>query len=172
MSLLSKHETPDYEVLVKDDAFEIRKYVNFSIVEYENASDPEIKKGFRSLFKYISNDNKEKEKISMTVPVIQEETKEMKKMAFVVPGQFSGKVPEPMNPNLKIKPFEEGLLATIRYSGLSNETKELKMKKKLELWILEKGYKKESNYMLASYNAPLTLPIFKRNEIWVRVTKI
>ncbi|UJF15418.1 heme-binding protein [Jeotgalibaca sp. MA1X17-3] len=168
---MSKYETPDYEVLIKDGAFEIRKYVDFSIVEYEDASDPEITKGFRSLFKYISSDNKENEKISMTVPVIQEVTKEMKKMAFVVPGKFTEQIPEPNNPNLKIKPFDEGLFGTIRYSGLSNETKELEMKNKLEAWILENGYKRESNDMLASYNAPFTLPMLRRNEIWVRVVK-
>lgn len=168
---MSKYETPDYEVLVKDDVFEIRRYVDFSIVEYENASDPEIAKGFRTLFKYISDDNKENKKISMTVPVIQEATEEMKKMAFVVPGKFGEQAPEPNNPNLKVKKFEEGLFGSIRYSGLSNESKESEMKNRLEEWIRKKGYQRESNYMVASYNAPFTLPMLRRNEIWVRVVK-
>ena len=107
----------------------------------------------------------------MTVPIIQEATEEMKKMAFVVPGNFGEQVPEPNNPNLKVKKIEEGLFGSIRYSGLSNESKESEMKNRLEEWIQKKGYQRESNYMVASYNAPFTLPMLRRNEIWVRVVK-
>ncbi|NLY37432.1 MAG: heme-binding protein [Tissierellia bacterium] len=169
---MSKYETPEYEVIMKDNEYEIRKYTDFFIVEYENEMDPEINKGFGSLFNYISSDNKEKEKISMTTPVIQEVTSANKKMAFVVPGKFGQQIPEPNNPNLKIKKFDEGLFAVIQYSGFSNKSKELQREKKLESWISDKGYQRKSNYMLAFYNAPFTLPMLRRNEIWVRVIKI
>ena len=168
---MSKSETLDYDILLKQDEYEIRKYVDFFIVEYENAEDLESKSGFGTLFKYISDDNKEDEKISMTSPVIQEVTKEKKKMAFVVPKEFGNQIPEPNNSNLNIKKFNEGLFRVIRYSGLSNESKELKMNEKLEEWVLKNDYKIESNYMLAFYNAPFVLPMFRRNEIWVRVVK-
>ena len=46
------------------------------------------------------------------------------------------------------------------------------MKNKLESWILEKGYKIESDYMLAFYNAPFTPPMMRRNEIWLRINKM
>ena len=166
---MSKYETLDYEVVIKENEYEIRKYLNFYIVEYENANDPDINNGFRSLFNYISSDNKENEKISMTTPVIQEVAKESKKMAFVVPGKFGENAPEPNNQNIKVKKFDEGLFGAIQYSGFSNKSKELEMTKKLEEWILEKGYEKQSNYMLAFYNAPFIPPMFRRNEIWVRI---
>ena len=169
---MSKYESPDCEVLLKEDEYEIRKYVDFFIVEYENDMDPEINKGFGTLFNYISSDNKDSEKISMTTPVIQQMNKEVKKMAFVVPGKFGQQIPEPNNPNLKVKKFDEGLCGVIRYSGFSNDIKELKMKNKLESWILEKGYKIESDYMLAFYNAPFTPPMMRRNEIWLRINKM
>ncbi|MFO8069561.1 MAG: heme-binding protein [Alkalibacterium sp.] len=166
---MSKYETPDYDVLMKEEDCEIRKYVDFYIVEYENLNNQESNSAFGTLFKYISSDNKANEKISMTVPVIQEVTKEKKKMAFVVPEKYREQIPEPNNPNLKVKKFDEGLFGAIQYSGFSNKSKELKMKNKLEEWIQEKGYQEQSNYMLASYNAPLTPPMFRRNEIWVRI---
>ena len=168
---MSKYETPNYDVLMKEEAFEIRKYGDFFIVEYENSNDPEIMSGFRSLFNYISSDNKENKKISMTAPVIEEVTKDMKKMAFVVPGKLGEPIPEPNNSNLKVKKFDEGLFASIQYSGFSNKSKELKMKKKLNAWILEKGYQRQSNYMLAFYNGPFIPPMLRRNEIWVRIIK-
>ncbi|WP_051237828.1 SOUL family heme-binding protein [Lacticigenium naphthae] len=169
---MSKYETPDYATVIKEEEYEIRKYVDFFIVEYENSNDPEIRSGFGSLFKYISSDNKDNEKISMTVPVIQEETNGKKKMAFVVPGKYSDQIPEPNNPNLTVKKFAEGLFGSIRYSGFSNQSKESAMKKKLDRWIEEKGYQKQSNYMLASYNAPFVPPMFRRNEIWVRISEV
>jgi hypothetical protein len=86
---MSKYETPDYEVLIKEGEYEIRRYVD--------------------------------------------------------------------------------LFGAIQYSGFSNKSKELKMKKKLDIWIQKKGYKRQSNYMLAFYNAPFTPPMFRRNEIWVRI---
>lgn len=165
---MGKYETPDYEVLVKEDEYEIRRYKGFFIVEHENKKDNTS--GFQFLFNYISSDNKENQKMSMTVPVIQQSREGSKKMAFVVPEEFNENIPEPNNPNLKVKKFNEGLFAVIRYSGLSNKSKELKMSKKLEEWISEKDYKKQSDYMLASYNSPFTLPMLKRNEIWVEVS--
>ncbi len=168
---MSKTETLDYDVIMKQDDYEIRKYVDFFIVEYENEEDPESKNGFSPLFKYISDDNKENQKISMTSPVIQELTEEKKKMAFVVPEKFGENVPEPNNSNITVKKFEEGLFGVVRYSGFSSDSKESKMRQKLQEWVLDNGYKEQSNYMLAFYNAPMTLPILRRNEIWVRVVK-
>lgn len=54
---MSKYETPKCDILIKDNEFEIREYVDFFVVEYKNSNDPEIQDGFRSLFKYISNNN-------------------------------------------------------------------------------------------------------------------
>lgn len=169
---MGKYETPDYDVLLKEKDFEIRKYSNFFIVEYEDINDPDSSSGFASLFNYISSENRENEKISMTTPVIEEVTKGKKKMAFVVPGKFAENIPEPTNPNLSVKKFNEGLFAVIRYSGFSNKSKEEKMLGKLESWIEEKDYKKQSNRLLAFYNPPFVPPMMRRNEIWIRVEKL
>ena len=107
----------------------------------------------------------------MTVPVIQQETSKSKTMAFVVPGKFGKDAPKPNNPNIKVKTFDSGLFAVIQYSGFATAGKEKKMQERLENWINEKDYKKVSDYMRASYNAPMTLPMFRRNEIWIRVSK-
>lgn len=107
----------------------------------------------------------------MTVPVIQETVEETRKMAFIVPEKFGEDIPQPNDPSLKVEKFEGGLFAAIRYSGFSNKTKELKMSKKLEEWILKINYEKQSNYIFASYNAPFVPPMMRRNEVWIRVVK-
>jgi len=168
---MATYETPNYKVLTKDGIYEIREYSDFFIIEYDNDYDPEINQCFGALFRYISNDNEDKVKISMTVPVISEVLDDKKKMAFVVPGEFGDKIPKPNNSHLSIKKFDQGLFAAITYSGFSNSTKEDKMKKDLQTWFESNGYKSQANYMLASYNAPFVPPMLRRNEIIIRVTQ-
>ena len=168
---MAHYESPKYSVNLKDNNFEIRTYSAFYIVEYDNDSDPNISNGFGTLFSYISKDNDGSEKISMTVPVIEEVKNGKKKMAFVVPAEYGDQIPTPKNSHLTVKKFDKGLFAVIRYSGLSTKEKEAKMKSNLFKWLSEVGYEVQSNYMLAFYNGPFTPPMFRRNEIMVRVTK-
>lgn len=163
------YETPYYEIIKSEDQFEIRLYENFYIVEYDNENDPNINNGFGTLFSYISSNNAENQKISMTVPVIEEMKEDRLKMAFVVPKEHWEKIPEPNNPNLNIKKFEKGYFAVIKYSGFSSKSKEQAKLQKLEEWIKKNNYKKLSNPMLAFYNPPFTPPMFRRNEIMIRV---
>jgi len=163
------YESPEYEIIKKEDRFEIRNYNEFYVVEYDNDSDPGIQNGFGTLFRYISSENRENQKIKMTVPVIEEVLGDKKKMAFFVSGKFGNRIPEPTSPNLSIRKFEGGIFAAIRYSGYSNKAKERTMEKALSIWIKSKGYSEASNYMLAFYNAPFSPPFLRRNEILVRL---
>ena len=163
------YETPNYEIIKTGNPIEIRLYENFYIVEYDNENDPNINNGFGTLFSYISSDNTENQKISMTIPVIEEMKDDRLKMAFVVPKEYWEKIPEPNNPNLNIKKFEKGYFAVIKYSGFSNKKKEKEKLEILEEWIEENDYNKVSNPMLAFYNPPITPPMFRRNEIMIRV---
>lgn len=77
---MAKYNTLDYTVILSEGDFEIREYKNFFIVEYENVDDPNTDKGFTSLFRYISNDNQAKAKISMTTPVLTNKSESVKKL--------------------------------------------------------------------------------------------
>lgn len=166
---MSKYERPEYEMVQSEPPFELREYKDFYIVEYDNKNDPGIENGFGTLFRYISSDNKTRAKISMTIPVIEEIVGDQMKMAFVVPKAQWDQIPEPNNQWLSVKKFDNGLFAVLRYSGFSSGSKEQQMIEKLKSWIGTKGYLEASNYMLAFYNPPLTPPMFRRNEIMVRI---
>lgn len=168
---MGRYETPYYSVVLSEDSFEIREYSEFDVVEYDNDSDPYISRGFGTLFSYISDNNKQNQKISMTVPVIEEIKLDKMKMAFVVSKKLKDNIPEPNDDNLKIRKFDSGVFAVVKYSGFSNRDKESKMIQRLEEWYTGKGYSRISNYMLAFFNPPFTPPMFRRNEIMVRVEK-
>ncbi len=65
------YETAEYEVLLKEDSFEIRMYKKF-ITAKVNEDSLSGSKGFNQIFNYISGDNVEKRKISMTTPVFND----------------------------------------------------------------------------------------------------
>ena len=167
---MSHYETPEYEVLLKDDVYEKRLYKDFYIVEYENPNDPDVNNGFGTLFNYIGKSNDQEEKISMTIPVIKEVTSQGMKMAFVVPQSNWHNIPQPKDKRLKISKFDHGLFASVTYSGSSNPSREQVQIQNLEAWLVKNNFIRLSNYMIAIYNGPYILPMFRRNEILVRVS--
>ena len=169
---MSKYERPEYKGILSEPPFEIRLYEAFWIVEYSNEADPDILNGFGTLFRYISNENEDRQKINMTVPVIEEMLEGRMKMAFVVPKEHWNDIPQPENKLLSLKKFESGLFGVIRYSGRSDASRENEMKKNLDGWLNENEYRSVDNYMLAFYNPPLTPPMLRRNEILVRIKKL
>ncbi len=167
---MSHYESPDYELIQKEDPFELRKYQSFYLVEYNNDVDPEIENGFNTLFSYISSNNNENRKISMTIPVIEDVKNDKKKMAFVIPKEFGQNIPKPNNRYLSVIEFEEGFYAVIVYSGRSNESLEQQNSKSLHQWIEKNHWAVQSNDKLAFYNAPFTPGIFRKNEIMIKVS--
>ena len=163
------NEQPDYTVIKKDNEFEIRQYTNFltATVETEGERDDAIGKGFRILFKYISGENKSKESISMTVPVMQKSIGANKwNVSFVVPKKFNQQnVPQPDNQSVKIINNPNLKVIVITFSGLFSDTNIKENETKLRNYIKEKGLKIEEPAIYAGYNAPWTLWFLKRNEV-------
>lgn len=168
---MSHYETPDYELIQKEEPFELRKYPSFYLVEYDNDADPEIDDGFNTLFSYIGNNNEDHRKIKMTIPVIEEMEQNKKKMAFVVPKELGEKIPKPKDSHLSVIEFEAGFYAVIIYSGKSTTLIEHEQADKLHRWIEKNEWLVQSNDKLALYNAPFIPGIFRRNEIMVKIQK-
>ncbi|CAN1594179.1 SOUL haem-binding protein [Candidatus Pelagibacterales bacterium] len=163
------NEQPDYTIIKKDNEFEIRQYTNFltATVETEGERDDAIGKGFRILFKYISGENKNKESISMTVPVMQKNIGNNKwNVSFVVPKKFNlQNVPQPDNQSVKIINNANLKVIVITFSGLFSNENIKENEAKIRNYIKEKGLKIEEPAIYAGYNAPWTIWFLKRNEV-------
>ncbi len=168
---MAKYETAPYEVLSKEDAFEIRQYDAFYTAAVEELS-LEGSRGFSQIFDYISGNNEEKKKISMTTPVINEMNKENVTTEFVMPKNYSLKnLPTPTNPKVKIKKTDQMLVASVTFSGTTNDKKIRKNEQLLLDWIEKKNMKPSGNYKLARYNPPFIPPFLRRNEILIEIIK-
>lgn len=178
---------PDYQVLKKYDSIEIRHYPALIIAEtqvnadYKQASN----QGFQRLAGYIFGDNKQKlkldmttpviqepqsETISMTTPVIQEKTGSSWVMAFVLPPEYTlSNAPEPTDPAVLIKKLPEKTVAVLQYSGSLSEQTMTEKAAQLEVWLISNAYHQISPYRSAAYDPPWTLPFLRRNEIHIEI---
>ena len=170
-------ETPKYNVELSDKNFEIRWYKSFikTKVYVEGSQNQALRNGFRPLVRFIGAKERSSEKISMTVPVMQEQTQTSTKwaIAFSMPSKYRlDDVPKPSSSNVKHELVPKKLMAVIQFSGRASE--ELIKIKEIELrnWLTGSKYKiiGFANYYF--YNDPITPGIFRKNEVLFEVEQI
>ena len=135
-------------------------------------------------------DDKKKggEKIAMTAPVAMHRdggedassdggtTK--KKMQFFLPSKYDSldKIPAPTNPDVTIAEVPPAVGAVHRYSGTFSEAKSRKKAKALVEALQADGATVDvdramKEYQFWGYNPPFTIPIFRRNEVWIELSE-
>ena len=182
-------EEAAYKVLKKDNRFEIRDYAPHILAETVVEGDFEEagNKAFRRLFRYISGDNRSREKVAMTAPVSQKPMGQKIQMtapvgqrnvqdrwavSFMMPASYTLEtLPTPEDPKVTLRQVPARRMAAVRYSGFWSEKNYLRYKLELESWIHEKGLTIVGDPLWARYNAPFTPWFLRRNEILIPVDK-
>jgi len=164
-----------YTVVKKIEDLEIRHYpeVIFAVVE-DNVDDS----GFELLFQYISGENKTRRKIPMTAPVITSEKIPMTApvisrknyMAFALPSSYTkDTVPVPTNPAVTIDVQPEKIMAVLRFSGRTSDTKDQKYLQELITTLKTHKIQRKGEPVLMRYNSPFTPGFLRRNEVAVEI---
>ncbi len=166
-STVMAYEEADYEVVVKNEIYEIRKYSDRLAVETMSSGTDS---NFRKLFNYISGRNDTKEKIKMTTPVTQVEKNGNMSMQFYLPSKFNYEnAPNPSKEDVKIINIEGGYYAVLRYSGRASDRNFIKYKEILEKELQKNNISIVSPPIRATYDSPFTLPMNRRNEAMFKV---
>ena len=166
-----KYETPSYNAVLSDGAFEVRDYPTLVVATAPMGAGRQ-NGAFMKLFRYISGDNVKEQKIAMTTPVFGTMKGEARDMSFVVPEEIvKAGVPESSNPDVKISKRQAGRFAVYRYSGRWTEAREVDAQTKLAAWMKSKGLTVEGGFEKANYDPPFTPPSMRRNEVLVRIKK-
>ena len=166
-SRVMANEEAKYEIIDKNEVYEIRKYSDRLAAETSRAG---IDSNFRKLFNYISGKNETQEKISMTTPVTQVEKNGNMTMQFYLPSKFnSGNAPSPSREDVKIVNIEGGYYAVLRYSGRASDGNFIKHKEILEKELKKNNISIISPSIRATYDSPFTLPMNRRNEAMFKV---
>ena len=161
------YEEANYEVIIKNEIYEIRKYSDRLAVETITSG---MDNNFRKLFNYISGRNDTQEKIKMTTPVTQVEKNGNMSMQFYLPSKFNSEnAPNPSREDVKIVNIEGGFYAVLRYSGRASDRNFLKHKEILEKELRKNNISIISAPIRATYDSPFTLPMNRRNEAMFKV---
>ena len=186
MDAMAIEEAP-YKVLKKDSKFEIRDYAPHILAEtvVEGNLEEAGNKAFNRLFRYISGDNRSRDKVAMTAPVSQEPMGEKIKMtapvgqqrvqeswavSFMMPASYTLEtLPEPEDPEVTLRQVPARRMAAVSYSGFWSEKNYLRYKMELESWIQERGLTILGDPVWARYNPPFTPWFLRRNEILLPV---
>lgn len=176
-------EEAEYEVILKDEPFELRAYEPHILaeVEVQGSMEDAGNQAFRPLFRYISGHNEthgkiemtapvsqspKNEKIAMTAPVGQKRSGDKWVVSFMMPSSYTMEtLPKPKNAAVKLRAVPARNVASIRYSGTWSEERYNAHKEKLSAWVESQGYTPIGNYEWARYNSPMTPWFMRRNEI-------
>jgi len=180
-------EEATYNVLRKENSFEIRDYAPHILAETVVEGDLEEagNNAFNRLFRYISGENRSRQKVAMTAPVSQERKGEKITMtapvgqqrvqekwavSFMMPASYTLEtLPEPGDPEVTLRQVPARRMAAVRYSGFWSEKNYLRYKLALESWIREKGLTIVGDPLWARYNPPFTPWFLRRNEILIPI---
>ncbi len=167
-------ESPAYQIELSDSKFQLRRYESFitTQVGMSGKQNEALRNGFRPLVRFIGAKERSSEKISMTVPVMQEKTflESNWLVSFPMPSKYTlDNLPKPTDVNLNQIRVPEKLMAVIKFNGRATEG--LLEKKEIDLrkWISTKDLSVVGLAHYYFYNDPTTPGIFRRNEVLLEV---
>lgn len=116
--------------------------------------------------------------MAMTAPVAMEKVSDKKRMKFFLPAEYDDleKIPTPTDPSVKIKEVPPAVGAVHRFSGSLSDALNDKKAKELSAQLRQDGIDRMTeehvvqNYQYWGFNPPFTIPMFRRNEVWIDLT--
>lgn len=178
-------EEPDFQVVQRLDAVEIRQYAPYVVAEVtvSGPADSAGNRAFPLLAGYIFGKNKGERKMAMTAPVTQ--TPAPVKMAmtapvtqapvaegylvqFVLPkGVTLETAPEPLDSRVKIREVPAQRVAAITFSGFWSQDNYQRHLGQLTSGLTAAGLRWKGEPVYSRYDAPWTPWFMRRNEVWL-----
>ncbi len=156
--------TPEYQVLIKSERFEVRLYGQLVTVSAPlHGEEGEREGAFRRLFRFISGANARGEKIPMTSPVLQTTAR----MSFILPNESTKT--RPNDPALLEEVIPAGRFASYRFRGNASPENARQALETLRAWITANGLTAAEEGRVAYYDPPWTPLFLRRNEALIRL---
>lgn len=167
-------EQQPYDVIAVYPGFELRWYPEHLIAETQVRGSFEGvgNKAFMTLAGYIGGRNRQRRKIAMTAPVVQEEDEETGRyvVGFVMPsGADEEGMPEPLDPSVRVRSVPAHLAAALRFSGRWSRSRYDAHAEELLRAVEAAGLKADGPPRFARFDPPWTPWFRRRNEVVVPV---
>lgn len=175
-----------YELLASDGPFELRRYPALVVAQTRvNLSfDDALKEGFGRLAGFIFGKNARHERVSMSSPVVaQHEVLDLNAMStvendagytvsFMMPRDLSmNDLPIPEDDRVTLRELQPRKLVSLSFRGRHDSERVREATKRLLEKAGEHEIEVHGEPAFAGYDAPFTLPILRRSEVWVEVTE-
>jgi len=114
-------------------------------------------------------------KIAMTAPVISDcpsDDLETYNISFVMPSEYSMKdLPQASAENVSIQKEVLGEVAVFAFGGWATESRSKSFQKKFARLLQQNSIETSGGFMVAQFNAPYVLSVFRKNELMVRINR-
>lgn len=156
----------NYKLIKTIGSVEIREYPKSLFASYYSKFSADNSK-FRVLANYIFGGNNREEQIGMTSPVNMKLSSKNNEMLFLMPSRYNEtNIPKPNNNEIEIISVEKRRVATIRFSGYSNDEKVEKNKQILIETLKNHRIQHSNQFELLVYDSPYKV-LNRRNEVLV-----
>jgi len=169
-------EKQPYNVLKRFAELELREYPAGMQIETEVTGDfiNAGSMGFRPLVNFISGNNKARQAIAMTAPVIQESVSNSRhKVRFVMPEKMDeSSTPAPADSSVSVVSVPTHLAAARIFGGSWSKDKFEKEGTKLLEEVAKAGLVPQGNLYWSRFDPPWKPGFLKHNEVLIRVKKV
>lgn len=183
-------ETPKYEALKRDGAFEVRQYSGYITASVEVAADDYNSAGnqaFNYLADYIFGNNTTRGSISMTAPVNTQKVQSEKiamtvpmdtakvrgnkyLVSFTMPSSYTIQtLPKPNNAKVSISEKDSHKTVVMKFSGYTRDAKVLEKIQELEEWCVKNKLRIVGEPVLSRFDAPWKPGFIRHNEVSFKI---
>ncbi|MAR66923.1 MAG: SOUL family heme-binding protein [Flavobacteriaceae bacterium] len=160
-TMAQKYETQPFDVIDQFEEAELRYYP--PVMKIQSNGD------FGSLFRYISGNNENGQKIAMTTPVQMGNTQGEGVMQFVLPKSFDAEnTPKASGDQVQVIQSEPGHYLAIQYGGYTMDWRERKASKRLQEIAKKHGLQISGSSIIMVYNSPYQV-FNRKNEVLFKV---
>lgn len=179
-----RQEKPEYEVLASDGPFELRRYPALVVAQtrVNLGFDSALQEGFDRLAAFIFGKNARNEKVRMTSPVVaQHELLDINELSsvendagytvsFMMPRHLSvTELPIPEDDRVTLRELQPRTVVALKFRGRYDAERVKQATRQLLQSAKDHEIEVRGEPAFAGYDAPSTLPILRRNEVWVEV---
>lgn len=165
---------PDYELVATAGPLELREYP--ACVEARAVVDaPDIEtaldRGFDRLACFLWGANSKKESLDMTAPVLAEMSDGRYVVTFIMPPDRTlVSLPLPDDARVELRERNPRHVAVLKFHGRFTGQNIHSHERELLGYVVDAGLVGRGSVAFAGYDAPVTLPFLRRNELWLEVT--
>jgi hypothetical protein len=140
-----------------------------AVTEIEDSTlEAALDHGYGRLVSYICGANHGSELLARTLPVLTAMRDGRYTVAFVMPpGRSLGDLPRPSHPAVALREVPPHTIAALRFRGRFTRDNVAAHERALLRHVVDAGLATRGSIAFAAYDTPLTLPVLRRNEVWI-----